>query len=99
MDNTELEDLDQLVNSDGWHRFVEMVQKDWGPAGERYVNAVNATMKVGDEITAVQQMRQVIVAQREIMAVVNAPANRIRQLKQASAMPEVAYIGSRRGGL
>lgn len=96
-ENTEYEDFDQLVNCKGWHRFVEMVNKDWGPAGERYVAAVNATMKIGDEIAAVQQMRQVIVAQREIGHIMQLVPNRLRQLKPETQARE--FVGSRRGSL
>jgi hypothetical protein len=98
MENPELEALDHLVHSEGWRVFREMVNKDWGPAGERYISAVNNTMRVGDEVSAVQQMRQVIVAQREISAVMQMPETRLKQLKQAEQRPEL--VGqSRRGSL
>src|SRR6185295_15633248 len=37
MENQELEALDQLVTSDGWRLFREMVSKDWGPQGSRFI--------------------------------------------------------------
>jgi len=94
-ENSELEDLEQLVSLPGWARFVEMVDRQWGTAGDRYKDAI-VTAARGEDANAISQLRQIIAAQREIQLVMGIPDYRIKQL----AKPEPALVGqSRRGGL
>ena len=93
-ENSELEDLEHLVSMAGWGRFAEMVDKQWGRSGERYTDAINNAAR-GDDVNALQQLRQIIVAQREIQTVLAMVQNRIKLLKT----PQLVAGHSRRGGL
>ena len=97
MDKSELEDLDQLVNSDGWARFSKMVQDTYGRTSDRFFNAVTAAA-AGDNPHAQDHLRQIIAEQRGAIEAAAMPAARIKALKQASQQPAHAYVGSRRGG-
>lgn len=96
-ENTELEALDHLIHSDGWRVFTDMVNKDWGPQGARFMESVTNAAR-GDDRNAVGILRQIIASQREIQYVLGMPEQRLRLLKQADAKPEL--VGqSRRGNL
>ena len=94
-ENAELEDLDQLVNSAGWARFVDMVNEQWGRGSDRFMSAVTDAAR-GDNVHLQDHLRQILAAQREIQAVMQIPQNRLKLLKQ----PQMVAAGqSRRGGL
>jgi hypothetical protein len=94
-ENAEYEDLDQLLHSPGWGRFVDMVDKQWGRGSDRFMNAVTDAAR-GDNVHLQDRLRQILAAQREIQAVMQMPENRLKLLKQ----PQMAIAGqSRRGGL
>ncbi len=94
-ENSELEDLEQLVSMPGWGRFAGMVDEQWGGNGARYRDAITNAARA-DDANAVQQLRQIIAAQREIQIVMGLVGNRIKQLKG----PQLVAGGqSRRGGL
>lgn len=101
----EREDLDALIQSAGWQRFKQMVDKLWGTAeggGERFVTQMTAVAKSTDDATALPIMRQIIVAQREIHAVMNWPAEQAERLKKAEPKADSdakPLTQSRRGGL
>jgi len=94
-ENSEREDLDQLVNSAGWKRFMDMVEQDWGRGSDRFLEAVTNAAK-GDNVHLQDHLRQILAAQREVMAVIQKPVTRLKQLQQ----PAFVTVGqSRRGGL
>ena len=94
-ENSELEDLDQLVHMPGWGRFLSMVDHDWGRGSERFMDAVTNAAR-GDNVHLQDHLRQILAAQREIQQVMQLVPNRIKHLKQ----PEMVAAGqSRRGGL
>lgn len=92
----ELEDLDQLIHSAGWGRFVEMVDKQWGRGSDAYHDAVENAAR-GDNIHLQDHLRQILAAQREIAKVMEMVPQRLKQLKGA-AQPALVGV-SRRGGL
>lgn len=97
---SELEALQALVDSDGWKLFASMVGKQWGDSegnGERFLQAVSNASKASDA-DAIAQLRQIVVAQREMQLVMRWPADRLKQLQQASQGPGQAHP-SRRGSL
>lgn len=97
-ENSELEDLEQLVSLPGWARFAEMVDKQWGAAGLRYTEAVSGAARIEADANAMNILRQVIIAQREIQNVLGMVGHRIKTLKQHAKEP--ALVGqSRRGSL
>lgn len=102
----EQEDLDQLLNSAGWHRFAKMVEQLWGNAeggGDRFIAQMTAVAMSTDDVIAMGQMRQIIAAQREIQGVMRWPKTRLEQIKRTAvpadsdATPLTEF--SRRGGL
>lgn len=98
--NQELEALDQLVHSEGWKIFTEVVAKEWGTehgGGSRFVKAVTDAAK-HDDPNATAILRQIICAQREIHGVMAWLPNRIAVLKQSPKSSE-DFVGSRRGPL
>lgn len=98
-ENSELEALDQLVNSDGWRVFTAMVQNVYGRSSDRFYNAVEASAR-GDNPHAQDHLRQIIAEQRGALEAVALAANRIKILKGANPVPQAhAYVGSRRGNL
>ena len=94
-DATELDDLDALLTLPGWARFSAHLVAEWGPAGQRYQQAVKlAASKVGDD--AVHQLRGVLFAQEEIARLLMWPQERLSQLRSrgtGTALP----VDSRRG--
>lgn len=87
------------MKSPGWQRFQAMVAKEWGTAeggGSAFLAAISNAAKNQDQ-DAMAQMRQILVAQREIQKVMQLIPTRVSMLKQGVG-PD-AYIGSRRGAL
>jgi hypothetical protein len=70
MDSREREDLEQLVSCAGWLRFCDYVAKEWGTrengGGARFTMAARQAADLNAEQDAMQKLRQVCVAQREI---------------------------------
>jgi len=104
MDQSEYEDLDQLLQSAGWFRFQVMVAKDWGDregSGSRFVAAVVKASNLVEDALAVGQLRQIVVTQREIQSLMRAPAERFETLKRMvpKSEPVKPKAGSRRGRL
>lgn len=68
------EDLDHLVHSPGWSRFVDYIEREWGTSakggGARFTFAARAAANDMDDAAAIAKMRQVCFAQREIHALV-----------------------------
>ena len=95
-ENAEREDLEQLVNCPGWGRFLAMVDEQWGSGGARYRDAVTSAARIGADADAINQLRQIIAAQREIQLVMGMVEHRLKLLKQPQL---VAASQSRRGGL
>lgn len=96
-ENTEYEDLDQLVNTRGWARFVQMVNKQWGRESDAFHDAIEQAAR-GDNVHLQDHLRQILAAQREIQKVLQLPQNRLNILKGGQPM-EREYVGSRRGSL
>jgi len=95
-ENHELEALDALVNSDGWKRFVSMVDAQWGPSSEWFLEQLDKALAV-DGSGGTDHFRQVRSAQREIQKVMQMPSHRLAQIKAGSTKPSGEYVGSRRG--
>ena len=103
MENTELEDLDQLVNSAGWRRFADYIASEWGTdegGGQRFKqNAKNAADNIEDAM-ALSKLRQIMAAQREIHRLLAWVDERVAYLKKTQLAPDSdATPMSRRGGL
>lgn len=99
----EREDLEALVTTDGWQRFKQMVEQQWGGAeggGARFVSGMTTVAKSTDDALALANMRQIIAAQREIQAVMRWPSEQAERLRKTEMRADSdAVAGSRRGGL
>lgn len=105
MDRNEREELDELVKSPGWARFVAHVEKEWGTAehggGAYFTMAARKASDQTDDATALAYLRQICVAQKQIHGLL---AWVYGSLKDATKHDqELATTGapdySRRGGL
>lgn len=80
--NDELDDLLTLVNSAGFARFKDHVEREWGDAAQmRKIDDVLKALGPGNpdaELTTVSQVR---AAARQIQQMVEWPTRRIAQLK------------------
>lgn len=95
-ENSELEDLDQLVASPGWQRFVAMANEQWAASSEWFLNELDQALKT-DDTAGHTHFRQVRAAQREIQKVLRMVPERIKALKQPEKPADP--VMSRRGGL
>jgi hypothetical protein len=98
------EDLDELVHSPGWQRFVAHVRQEWGTreagGGVRFTQAAHQAASLNANDDAIAQLRQICVAQREIhnlIAWVDAELNAAKKAEPQLEPVRVEY--SRRGGL
>ena len=95
---SEKEDLDQLIHSQGWLRFQGFVRKEWGDQLEQHLlTAANDR----EDTIALQKIRQVLAAKREIERLVKWPTERLSELERAESSRLTAQHEplSRRGSL
>lgn len=104
MDNLR-EDLDHLVHSPGWRRFCQHVEKEWGHrehgGGVKFTRAATQAADINAERDAINQLRQIVVAQREIHALMSWVETTLKDATKQDR--ELQPVGppdySRRGGL
>ena len=99
-ENPELEALDQLVNSDGWKIFTQVISREWGTSeggGAFFVDAVAKAVKAQDR-DATDHLRQICAAQREVQRVLTWPHKRLADLKKGDPKTTPPVM-SRRGSL
>lgn len=99
------EDLDHLVSSPGWTRFIDHVQKEWGTVenggGARFTLAARAAANDTDDLAALSKMRQVCFTQREVHNLISWVETTLKQTKKEDRelQPVAAKDWSRRGNL
>jgi len=82
LESGELGALRELVASEGWKRFTEQVEQEWGDrACIQKIRAAMRVLPVGDEDAERQTSVQILAAQREVQKLVAWPATRIAILK------------------
>lgn len=95
----EFEDLDALIRSAGWLRFKAYVAAQWGTpehgGGARFQAAVAQASNQSDA-DAIAQLRQVVVAQKQIQGLILEFEGRRDKLKP---MDQRELAMSRRGSL
>jgi hypothetical protein len=94
---SEREELEAGLASGFWLLFKQHAEQEWGPAGERYTQAVQQAAEMKDE-NAMHTLRMVIFAQREMQRLLAWPAERLNRLKGHNLVAPEGYQ-SRRGGL
>lgn len=95
-DHAEQDDLDSGVTGAFWQRFTDHARQEWGPAGERYQQAVKKALEGKSETDAIAYLRMVVFAQSEIATLLRWPLERVSALKHATQRA-VMEPGSRRG--
>ena len=96
MDNTlERENLESLLQSDGWRTFAAHVEGEWGAGGREFIAAVTSAADNTSDASATAHLRQIIVAQKLIQRLMQWPSERLKQLQPAELQP----IYPRRGRL
>lgn len=96
-DTTELNDLQSLVECPGWPRLKQRLMTEWGPAGNRYVQALERVANDPDPGQAAQNMRMVIWVRKEIEGFFMGIEGRLSTLKAKDKPVEPSM--SRRGSL
>lgn len=100
MSDDRREALESLLQHPGWAIFAEIIQREWGDAGRRFEDALNNLANhSGDDATTVNIMRQIAVSRREVLRVLQLPAEELKKLAgKHEDRSELAGM-SRRGGL
>lgn len=98
------EDLDHLVHSPGWMRFLAHVEQEWGTrekgGGARFTQAAREAADIHAKDVAVDHLRQIMAAQREVHNLIAWVDETLKQTtKQEQELVPVARDYSRRGGL
>lgn len=92
-DANEQEDLDALIASSGWRRFIDQMKSEW--SGAAYDQKLQQALGVTDDQQAAGRARQIQVTRRELNKLLMWPQERIAELaRRGRPMTE-----SRRGGL
>lgn len=94
MSDNDLENLSDLLNSEGWRWFSEHVTKEWGPAGLRYQQAVRDAAK---DANAVVELQKVLHTQEQVIVLMKAPRERLEHLKNGRELAMRGPSISRRG--
>lgn len=96
-DPTELDELTNGVTSGFWLRFKAHIEREWGPAGETYQQAVRNAVAgpLGSEVEAVQRLKVVAAVQKAMLDALQWPEHRIAQMRTQQSRRTAAP--SRRG--
>lgn len=103
------EPLKDLLEHPGWAAFVAHVHHEWGAGGMRFEGFINrfADSREDDPVV-LQQIRQIAVARREILRLLEWPAETVAHQKKQDAVTDhhprkpmpLELVGQgRRGGL
>lgn len=98
-DPTELDELESGLTSGFWQRLCAHAEREWGPAGQTYLLAVQraVTGPVGTEAEAVQKLKVVAAQQDAITRLLQWPVERVAALKHQKTQGAAVLSTSRRG--
>lgn len=93
-DARELDDLDGLITHPGFQRLMAYAAQEWGPAGQRFQQAVEKAAQKPDAESS-EFLRCIIFTQKELKRLLVWPSERVASIKGQAA---VTHGGpSRRG--
>ena len=93
----EPEDYDALTKHPGWLRLCNHVRAYWV---DQMAKHLEQAASAPDDLTASRRIMQVIVTQREVLRVLDYPAERVKALaRNEQARENVIPFPSRRGSL
>ncbi len=95
---SEQEDLSALLMAPGWLRLCQHVEQEWAA---QFESKVTQTIDDPDDLKALEKMRQIVVAKREVMRLLRWPKERLDTLARAAESREKETLVplSRRGAL
>ena len=93
---TEHEDLDQFIRSQGWLRFTQHAEKEWG---QRFQDLIKVAISDRDDDMALRRLQQVLVAKEAVEQLLKWPTERLAELDRATETHLKAQQLSRRGSL
>ena len=95
---TEQEDLDQFVRSQGWLRFKQHADTEWG---QRFQDLIKVAVSDRDDNMAMRRLQQVLVAKEAVEKLIQWPTERLAELERAEQIRLTAeHVPlSRRGSL
>lgn len=98
--------LEQLIDSPGWQAFTAFVTGEWGAGGRRFESTIDKFADSREEDRHVlDQIRQIAVARREILRLIQWPSEELARLKTPKAPEPVrapldeALVGQSRRGM
>lgn len=89
----DLEVLQDGLNSPFFELFCKQAQREWGPSGLRFQQAVRAAAQSQE---AVIELQKVIAQQEAVLALIQWPAEQVGMLKQR--LKDAAHASTSRRG-
>ena len=94
---TDAETLESLLAHPGWSLFLQHVTQEWGAGGARFETRLNQLAdSTVDDANALLHIRQIAVARREILKILEWPRE---ELARVRSRPAISGPATRRGGL
>lgn len=88
VDTRELDDLQQLVQSEGFTRFQAHVEQEWGATAQvRQIDAALRELKPGEYDAELMTVSQIRAAAIQVQRIARWPVTRIAELKGAKPKP------------
>ena len=91
----ELEELEAGLSSEFWKLLSRQMQREWGPGGVRYQQAVE---QAAESPNAVTELQKLLHTSKEVARFLQWPHDRVSQLK-AQLRPNVTSPSRRGPGL
>lgn len=93
-DQPTLEQLSDWLSSPTTEWFFTYAQREWGPSGLRYQQAVR---NAAESASAVVELQKVLYAQENILALVTYPSEQLKHQREYAKRQVMGPSASRRG--
>jgi hypothetical protein len=88
IDDAELKDLEDVTQHPGWARVLDLAQREFGPAGARYISELERLLSVNTgDAQATQSLQVIIKARREIEGFFRGIEGRVKTLQERRVLP------------
>jgi hypothetical protein len=95
-DPDELKDLEEVTQTPGWARIKALLQDDYGPTGQRYIDRLEQLVNNENREQALANVQLIVAVRKEIEGFFRGIEGRVKTL-QAAKNPVISQ--SRRGPL
>jgi hypothetical protein len=95
-DPDELKDLEEVIQTPGWARIKALLQDDYGPTGQRYIDRLEQLVNNENREQALANVQLIVAVRKEIEGFLRGIEGRVKTL-QAAKNPVISQ--SRRGPL